>query len=485
MNIRSQASEFSIFILTQNADLGARLKLCLSQGGYQAYFIPDIDELMVRVAADPPHIVIFDHQSVVGPLSDLFEKILHVSKEIRLICLTEPEYFTTLKPFQEYNLSAFFDRNQVQVADQVIASVDLICEALFRLYQNEQIHSFYIERVKEVEEIKNNWQHERLSPQIRPFQMRISEYRTAESKEDLLQTFFKQTPTQAWVFLKFIKSIQTYISVLHQNMPESWVEGLSFKIPIQETQFNQKIMVSDFPSSFLNYIKSKWNVEHVKILPLIIKNELEGLLVSTQDIDGNVAEDFSLMSLVYAMKALEAQPLFLDVEDPLTGFYNQLFFKRILDKELDRSKRTFTPASLIKISIDSFAEIESTQGRSFCDEVLVKVSDVIKKTSRLPDYICRTGENEFSILLTNCNRKGAALRAERLRQQMKIESFSKAGLLITVSQGISEYPTLTNSAEALDESSRKALDFISKKGGDKICIYKAAADHEPDFQVSN
>ena len=108
-------------------------------------------------------------------------------------------------------------------------------------------------------------------------------------------------------------------------------------------------MVSDFPSSFLNYIKSKWNVEHVKILPLIIKNELEGLLVSTQDIDGNVAEDFSLMSLVYAMKALEAQPLFLDVEDPLTGFYNQLFFKRILDKELDRSKRTFTPASLIKI----------------------------------------------------------------------------------------------------------------------------------------
>ena len=268
-------------------------------------------------------------------------------------------------------------------------------------------------------------------------------------------------------------------------MPESWVEGLSFKIPIQETQFNQKIMISDFPSSFLNYIKSKWNVEHVKILPLIIKNELEGLLVSTQDIDGNVAEDFSLMSLVYAMKALEAQPLFLDVEDPLTGFYNQLFFKRILDKELDRSKRTFTPASLIKISIDSFAEIESTQGRSFCDEVLVKVSDVIKKTSRLPDYICRTGENEFSILLTNCNRKGAALRAERLRQQMKIESFSKAGLLITVSQGISEYPTLTNSAEALDESSRKALDFISKKGGDKICIYKAAADHEPDFQVSN
>ena len=182
--------------------------------------------------------------------------------------------------------------------------------------------------------------------------------------------------------------------------------------------------------------------------------------------------------------ALEAQPQFLDVEDPLTGFYNQLFYKRILDKEIDRSKRTFAPLAVIKIAVDSFREIEISQGRAFCDEVIRKVSDVVKKTSRIPDYICRTGENEFSVILTNCNRKGAALRSERLRQLLKLESFSKTGLEITVSQGISEYPTLTKSAEALNDSARKALDFIITKGGDKICIFKAPTDHKPDFQVN-
>ncbi|MGZ3691590.1 MAG: GGDEF domain-containing protein, partial [Pseudobdellovibrio sp.] len=102
----------------------------------------------------------------------------------------------------------------------------------------------------------------------------------------------------------------------------------------------------------------------------------------------------------------------------------------------------------------------------------------------LPDYTCRTAENEFSLILTNCNRKGAALRAERLRQTLKTESFSEAGILVTVSQGISEYPSLTKSADNLDESARKTLDFIVTKGGDKICIYKAPVDHKPDFQVN-
>lgn len=484
MNIREHASDFSIFILSQDADLGAEIKLPLSQAGYQAFFFPDLDELLVRVETELPHVIVLDHHSLVRPLTDVFEKILTVSSEIKIICLSEAEHFPQLIAFHNYNLVQFFDRSTAHVGVQVLSAVDQTCETLFRLYQNEQVYQLYLDRTSQLEKLNESVQAERLGPQVRPFQLRISEYRAAVSKEDLLQAFFRQTPTQSWVFLKYIKSIQTYISVSHQNMIESWVEGLSFKVPSQEKDFNQKIITGDFPTSFTDYIKSKWDVPHIKVLPLLIKNEVEGLLVSTQDISAAVAEDFSLMGLVYAMMSLESQPLYMDVEDSLTGFYNQLFYKRILDKELDRAKRTFTPVALIKIAIDSFRELEASQGRAFCDEVIVKVADVIKKTSRLPDYICRTNENEFSILLTNCNRKGAALRAERLRQQLKIESYSRAGLLITVSQGISEYPTLTKSAESLDDSCRKALDFISLKGGDKICIFKAPADHEPDYQVS-
>ena len=484
MNIRKQASSFTVYVLSQDAEMGARIRLDLTQAKYDAYFFADFDEMLKRIELDPPHIIVLDHPSLLGTLASFFEKVLGVSSEIKVICLSNPEYYLSLLDFRDYNMVQFFDHHAKHVSLQVLSAVDLTCENLYRLYQNEQLFLANEEKSKRVVQLNENIVKERTGPQVRPFQMRISEYRSAESKEDLLQIFFKQTPLHSWVFLKYVKSISTYIAVSNQNMPEKWIEGLSFKVSALETEFNNKVAVGDFPLSLTYYLKSKLEIDNVKILPLVMKGEVEGILVTPQDIDAETAEDFSLMSLNYGMMALEAQPQFLDVEDPLTGFYNVLFYKRILDKEIDRSKRTFAPLSVIKIAVDNFREIEVSQGRPFCDEVIRKVSDVVKATSRIPDYICRTGENEFSIILTNCNRKGAALRSERLRQLLKMESFSKSGLIITVSQGISEYPTLTKSAEALNDSARKALDFIITKGGDKICIFKAPTDHKPDFQVN-
>lgn len=491
MNIRKQASSFTIYVLSQDADLGSTIRLDLNQAGYQAYFFADFDEMQVRVISDPPHLIIVDHQSLVISLNEFFEKVLTVSSEIKIICLSDAEYFSSFSDFKEYNLVHFSDRNQKNISFQILSTVDLVCESLFRLYQNEQLLISYEEKTKSLIDINEARLKERMAPQIRPFQMRITEYRTAESKDELLQIFFRQTPQQSWVFLKYVKSIETYIAVSNQNMPEDWVEGLSFKIPAEELMvqgenrtFNDRILIGEFPESLVNYLKSKWSVPALKILPLILKKEIEGLFVTTQDIEATVAEDFSLMSLVYAMLSLESQPQYLEIEDSLTGFYNHIFYKRILEKEIDRSRRAFKALSVIKLSVDTFREIESSYGRHFCDEVLKKVAEVIKKTSRAPDFACRTAENEFSIILTDCNRKGAALRSERLRQQLKLESFSQNGIVITLSQGISEYPSLTKTAMTLSESATKALEFIATKGGDKICIFKAPQDHKPDFQVN-
>jgi diguanylate cyclase (GGDEF)-like protein len=484
MNIREVASEFSVFVFSQDADLGSRLKFQLNTLKYDTHFFSDIDELFSRVELTPPHIVVLDQAGLVVSLSSVFEKILKISPEIKFICLAENQVLAQLEEFRAFNMVQFFDRSLSTADVQVGLSVDTACESLYLLYQNEQVFNSFSGAKQELEELKTRTEEQQKGPEARPFQTRIADYRVAESKEDLLQKFFQQTPAQSWAFLKYIKSINSYIAVSSQNMPENWVEGLSYKIPTNDPDFNKNVRIGVYSDNFLNYLKRKWEVEVVKVLPLIFKDEVEGLLLTPQDIPAEVAEDFSLMSLVYNLIAIEAQPKQFDVEDALTGFFNEHFYKRILEKEADRSKRTFLPVSVVKVAVDSFKEIEVSQGRSFCDEVIKKIADIIKKTSRLPDYVCRTGENEFSIILTNCNRKGAALRAERLRQSLKMESFSKSGFVITVSQGISEYPSLTNSAVQLDETARKTLEFILTKGGDKICIYKAPVDHKPDFQVN-
>ena len=484
MNIREQASQFTVFIFSQDADLGSRVKFALNELKYETYFFSDTDEMQNRVNLAPPHVVILDQAGLVGSLAEVFRRALSVSSEIKFICLADAAVLGELSQYKSYNLVQMLDRGADVITEQVGLAVDQTCENLYRLYQNEQVYNLYKGEKNEAERMRSEMENQKKAPVARPFQMRIADYRTADSKDDLLQKFFKQTPVQSWAFLKFVKSINSFISVSSQNMPDAWVEGLSYKIPEKEPDFNQKVIVGEFSQHFLNYLKRKWGVEIVKILPLIINKEVEGLLVSSQDISAEVAEDFSLVSLIYNIMTNDAQPRHLDVEDALTGMFNAHFYKRILEKETDRSKRTFAPVSVVKVAVDSYREIEISQGRAFCDEVIAKVAEVIKKTSRLPDYVCRTAENEFSLILTNCNRKGAALRAERLRQTLKADSFSKTGIVITVSQGISEYPSLTKTADGLDESAKKTLDFILTKGGDKICIYKAPSDHKPDFQVN-
>ncbi len=484
MNIRELAPEFTICIFSQDATVGSRIKLELTMNKYDTYFFSDFAKMQSHITAAPPHVIIIDQSSLVRSLSEAFQNILQVSSEIKFICLATKETLKQLNDYRDYNMVHYFDRSHDAVFKQIGMAVDQTCEVLYRLYQNEQVYNTLQGTLQELQSLKDEVEKQKSGPTARPFQMRIADYRVAETKEELIQLFFKQTLSQSWTFLKFVKSIQTYIAVSNQNMPEKWVEALSYKIPANQIDFNDQVIIGSFPESFLKYIKSKWEVDSLKVLVLIVKNEVEGLLLSPQDISAETAEDFSLMSIMYNLITLESQPKHLDVEDSLTGFYNQLFYKRILDKEIDRSKRSLAPISVIKIAIDIFREIEVSHGRSLCDEIIKKVAEAIKQTSRLPDYACRTDENEFTIVLTNCNRKGAVLRAERLRQLIKAEIFSKAGLAVTLSQGISEYPSLTISAETLNESARKALEFILTKGGDKICIYKAARDHKPDFQVN-
>ena len=483
MNIREFASQFSVSIFTQDVNLGTQIKHALSAAEYENYYFADVDEQLFRIEDSPPHVVIFDIRGSLLAPHEFIQKSLQASKEIKFIFLAPADQIASFKNYKKFNVYSVLNAAEPAVDQQVLQSVDNICEIIFRTYQNEQLAEDLQKETSAREKVQSTLTSERQAPEVRPYQLRIAEYKSATSKEDLLNTFYSQTPTQSWIYLKYVPSIETFLCVSFAGVPEAWVEGLSYKVNSKDGDFISQLLTGALPAALGTYLKRKFDIDRVKFLPMIIRDKIEGILITTQDISAEVAEDFSLMSLVYTLFVYEAEPKQLDIEDHLTGFYNQLFYSRVLEREVDRSKRGFVPLSLIKVSIDKFAELEASLGRAAADQIILAVSEVIKATSRLNDYLCRTGENEFTMILTNCNRKGAALRSDRFRQGMIKENLVRAGVNITVSQGISEYPTLTRNAFDLDESATRALNFISQKGGDKICFYKSPPEHKPDFAV--
>ncbi len=173
-----------------------------------------------------------------------------------------------------------------------------------------------------------------------------------------------------------------------------------------------------------------------------------------------------------------------DIFDSLTELYNKNYYLKKIEEEISRAKRIQKAVSIVRITIDSYGLMEASMGKGNRDLILRTIAAIIRKTSRINDIIARLEEGAFGLILVHCARKGAAMRAERLRRIIEGHSFGINDLKVTVSAGVSEYPTLAGNATELDSTAWKALDFIVSRGGNKVCLFKPPDNFKPDFEVA-
>ncbi len=101
--------------------------------------------------------------------------------------------------------------------------------------------------------------------------------------------------------------------------------------------------------------------------------------------------------------------------DPLTGLFNRRCLLKALEREMERTRRTGLPTSLIMIDLDHFKRINDTFGHHTGDQVLRAVSRIWSKNIRQLDILCRYGGEEFAIILPGTRLPQAVRLAERLQ----------------------------------------------------------------------
>ena len=77
--------------------------------------------------------------------------------------------------------------------------------------------------------------------------------------------------------------------------------------------------------------------------------------------------------------------------DALTGLYNSHHFKKVLQAEMDRSKRSGIPTTLVMVDLDHFKNINDTHGHEVGNLALKHVAEIIKNEVRTTDCVCRYG----------------------------------------------------------------------------------------------
>ena len=117
-------------------------------------------------------------------------------------------------------------------------------------------------------------------------------------------------------------------------------------------------------------------------------------------------------------KKMEEELHRLSITDPLTSAYNRRHFLEVLDKEIERTRRTGQPFSLIMIDLDHFKTVNDRYGHAAGDLVLKSLVEMLKKRLRRTDCLARWGGEEFLILLPYTPVEKAAGLAEELRQRV-------------------------------------------------------------------
>jgi len=159
--------------------------------------------------------------------------------------------------------------------------------------------------------------------------------------------------------------------------------------------------------------------------------------------------------------------------DSLTNLPNRKMFSEKLNEVILRSKENNSKFALFFMDLDSFKNINDSFGHFVGDQLLIKISERLKRDMREGSKVFRIGGDEFAIIVENIlSYEEVSIICNRILKQLekpfiinKNEFFSSASI------GISIYPENGLNAEALLTNSDKAMYRVKKSGKNAYEFY--------------
>ncbi len=152
--------------------------------------------------------------------------------------------------------------------------------------------------------------------------------------------------------------------------------------------------------------------------------------------------------------------------DPVTGLLNLGRFRTQLDVEVKRTRRHGRPLCAAVLDIDSFRAVNTQHGYAVGDEVLTATGRALGAGMRAHDLACRTGADEFAILLPETDLAGAQTGMERVLRELEHTSVGPLEA-IQASIGVAEFDRADTAAQLL-ATAALGVDRARAEGGGRV-----------------
>ncbi len=120
--------------------------------------------------------------------------------------------------------------------------------------------------------------------------------------------------------------------------------------------------------------------------------------------------------------------------DTVTGGPNRRAFEEGARATLRDHTRGERPLTAVGIDLDGFKAVNDTLGHDEGDEVLRVVASTLARTVRVTDVVARYGGDEFAVILTDTDERGAVALLDRLHAALD-EAMARRSWPVTFSIG--------------------------------------------------
>jgi diguanylate cyclase (GGDEF)-like protein len=184
----------------------------------------------------------------------------------------------------------------------------------------------------------------------------------------------------------------------------------------------------------------------------------------------------------------------LSTVDSLTDLYNRAFLFKLVDREIQRSRRFKRGFCLLMMDLDGLKSINDRYGHYQGDLVLRAVASIVRRGLRAVDVPARYGGDEFVALLPETDPSGALLVGEKIRMgvmELRVETAGQT-IAASVSIGVVSYPDDGMTADELMIAADKAMYSSKRLGKNRVVGYShskkggagsATSDRDPDLDA--
>ena len=153
------------------------------------------------------------------------------------------------------------------------------------------------------------------------------------------------------------------------------------------------------------------------------------------------------------------------VTDPLTGLSNYRRLISVLEAEVDRSRRTQRPFSVVLLDMDGLKVINDQYGHLTGSRALVRIGKILRNHSRAIDTAARYGGDEFALVLPEAGKDISSRVVSRIRERLSAEPEHPA---LTVSAGVAAFPEDGDTPEKLLGAADRALYAMKHHGRSSV-----------------